>query len=124
MKKRSYKITFDLKEGYKKNGQKHSSKQAAAIIKKWMEERLEHKRPVVNGMLQEGMLFYPSKEPGQENNISVVDSAIFSGELSPEDKDRKDREIRNTLESLAFALKSGLKQKTVFIIYRDRNWNI
>ena len=123
MKKRSYKITFDLKEGYTENGRVHTAKFAGNIINDWMQSRLVDKKPIVSGFLQEGILFFP--KPGSKLTVIASPSAVFSGELSsPEDIKRKNKEVKQTLESLAAALKEGLKQEAVFIIYRDVNWCI
>src|ERR1700710_2458013 len=124
MKKRSYKVTFGLKEGYEKNARLHTAGAAGRIIAQWMSARLAARQPIVNGLLQEGTLFYPA--PGSDPAkpvLTVSPSAIFSGELSSlEDLRRKNKEIRQTLESLAEALRQGLKQESVYIIYRDLNW--
>jgi len=82
IKKRSYKITFDLKEGYGKNGREHTIKEVTAIIEAWMKERLKKHLPVVTGILQEGTIFYPSKDGISKHDISTVHSAIFTGDLS------------------------------------------
>jgi len=124
MKKKSYKITFDLKEGYSDKGKEYPLKFAEEIIKGWMETRLKEDHPIVTGLLQSGTLIYTiAKE--QKQVVKVVHSAIFTGELSSkEDMYRKNREVKNTLESLALAIKQKLKQESVFIIYRNENWCI
>lgn len=119
--KKRYKITFDLKEGYDENAKEHTLQFAAQVIKKWMEGRLRRDLPIVNGLLQGGTLFFPSVE--NKKAITVTHSAIFSGELSSkDDMQRKNKEVKRTLESLAFVIKEQLKQKSVFIIYRKENW--
>ena len=121
MKKRSYKITFDLKEGYAEKARVHTIKFAGDIITKWMEGQLKNNQPIVTGFLEEGILFFP--KPDNEQKVIVTPSAVFTGELSsPEDMKRTNKEVKQTLESLAQALKQGLKQESVFIIYRDVNW--
>lgn len=124
MKKKSYKITFDLKEGYSGNGKEYSFEFAEKIVQEWMETRLSAGHPIVTGLLQNGSLFYPS--PGKEKRtITIAHSAIFTGELSSAyDVKRKRREVKSTLESLALTIKQKLKQEAVFIIYRDENWCI
>ncbi len=122
MKKRSYKITFSLKEGYKPNGRVHSLAFAEKVIKDWMVNAITQKQPIVTGLLQQGVLFFPAKSESKEV-ITADPTAIFFGELSsPEDMKRKNKEVRQTLESLAGVLKKQLKQVSVFIIYRDDNW--
>lgn len=125
MKKKSYKITFDLKEGYADTGKEHSLKFAEQVIQDWMEERLQMNRPIVTGLLQTGSLFYPTPRSDKRQTITVSHSAIFTGELSSaDDVLRKGKEVKNTLESLAMKVKEQLKQESVFIIYRDENWCI
>jgi hypothetical protein len=122
MRTRSYKITFGLQEGYAKNARIHTMKFAAKVIQKWMTDRLMAKQPVVAGFLQGGTLLF-SGVNGDESQVIVSPSAVFAGELSsPDDIERNNKEVKNTLESLALALKNGLKQESVFIVYRDRNW--
>ncbi|QHS56855.1 hypothetical protein GWR56_15365 [Mucilaginibacter sp. 14171R-50] len=122
MKKKSYKITFSLQEGYKPGAKVHRINFAARIIKEWMTERLADKQPVVSGLLQAGTLFFPAKDTAN-GMVTVSPTAIFTGELSsPEDISRKNKEVKQTLESLAMVLKEGLKQESVFIVYRDTNW--
>src|ERR1700761_7399170 len=118
MEKKSYKITFDLKEGYSSKGKMHTLKHAEDVIKNWMESRLQQEYPIVTGLLQSGSLFYPSVSEDKKHQVTVAHSAIFTGELSSgEDMLRKSREVKNTLESLAIAIKERLKQQSVFIIY-------
>lgn len=122
MKAKSYKITFSLKEGYDSRAKIHSRKEAERIIKSWLKERLNNGQPVISGLLQEGTLFFPSKNKEQDV-VTAAPTAIFTGELSePEDMKRSNREIRDTLTSLAGELKVKLKQQSVFVVYRDRNW--
>lgn len=121
MKKKSYKITFALKEGYSLKGTVHTVKYAEHTIKDWMMSRLEKDKDIVSGLLQEGKLFFPSVE--EKKSVTVSSTAIFTGELSsPKDLLRKDREVKNTLESLAIYIKKKLKQESVFIIYKSKNW--
>jgi hypothetical protein len=121
MKKKSYKLTFGLKEGYDKNSRVHPLKSAGQIIQDWMVKRLVAGEPVIIGLLQEGLLLFPAVNAQEQ--VTASPSGIFSGELStPEDLRRTNKEIKTTLESLADALKQGLKQESVYIIYRDRNW--
>jgi hypothetical protein len=115
MKKKSYKITFALKEGYSPGGKVHPILHAAKIIKEWMTVRLSAGQPVVSGLLQEGQLFFPAVE-GSKELVTVSPTAVYYGELSsPEELKRKNKEVKATL-------KSGLKQEAVFIIYRDVHW--
>jgi hypothetical protein len=117
MKKKSYKITFGLKEGYSKNGKLHTRAFAEQVIAKWMSERLKQEYPIVTGLLQQGSLFYPAVGANKKNAIIVSQSAIYSGELSSsEDLARQNREVKNTLESLAIEIKEKLKQESVFVI--------
>jgi len=119
MKKRSYKITFDLKEGYSPTGRVHTLKFAGDVIKDWLTDRLEAGQLIVTGFLQDGLLFFPVGE----KKITVNPSAVFAGELSsPEDMKRTNKEVKATLESLAKTLKEKLKQESVYIIYLDKNW--
>jgi ferredoxin-fold anticodon binding domain-containing protein len=123
MKKRSFKVTFGLQEGYSPNGKLHSIDFAANVIKKWMEQRLEQQLPVVSGLLQQGSLIFPAVGTDQKNAVTVSLSAIYTGELSsPDDMKRKETEVKETLETLAVCLKESLKQESVYIIYLDKNW--
>jgi GTP cyclohydrolase I len=122
MKKKSYKLTFALKEGYSPKGKVHSIGDAAKIIKAWMEQKLTAREPVVSGLLQEGQLFFPATDSSKEL-VTVSPTAVYYGELStPEELKRKNKEVKETLESLAKQLKTGLKQQSVFVIYRDVHW--
>lgn len=123
MKKRSYKVTFALKEGYAPNGKVHNLSFAGNIIKSWMEARLEKHLPVVSGLLQEGQLFFPATSQVKEESVTVSPTGVFYGELSSDtDLKRKNKEVRETLESLAKKLKEKLNQESVFIVYREVNW--
>jgi hypothetical protein len=122
MKKKSYKITFALKEGYSPNGKLHSINEAAEIIESWMEQRLKNDEPVVSGLLQEGLLFFPAPQ-NIDKIVTISPTGVYYGELSsPPELKRKNKEVKRTLESLAGTLKEALKQESVFIIYRDVNW--
>lgn len=122
MKKKSYKITFALKEGYSPDGKVHPIAHAGKIIKEWMAVRLSAGQPVVSGLLQEGQLFFPAIE-GSKELVTVSPTAVYHGELSaPQELKRKNKEVKATLESLAGALKSRLNQESVFVIYRETNW--
>ena len=121
MKKRSYKITFDLKEGYAENATEHSLTFAENAIKRWMEERLSRNIPVISGLLQAGTLLYPSVR--NQQSVTLSRCAIFTGELSSkEDMRLKNKEVKIILESLACFLKEHLKQESVFITYRQKHW--
>ncbi len=88
-----------------------------------MADRLANQQPVVNGFLQEGILFFPSVGENNVDPVTASPSAIYFGELSsPEDMKRKNKEIKETLQSLARELLQKLKQESVYIIYRDKNW--
>lgn len=124
MKKKSYKITFDLKEGYSEKGKEYPFQFAEKVVQEWMQTRLSAGYPIVTGLLQRGSLFYPSPEK-EKRTITIAHSAIFTGELSSAyDVQRKKKEVKSTLESLASTIKQKLKQEAVFIIYRDENWCI
>ncbi|MGN6639423.1 MAG: hypothetical protein ACTHJ8_10970 [Mucilaginibacter sp.] len=123
MEKRSYKITFALQEGYAPGAKIHTRSFAAQVIHDWMTTRLQAHQPVVSGFMQEGMLLAPGV--GRQPLITTVPTCLFTGELSSdEDNSRTDQEVRETLESLAKALKQALKQESVYIIYLEDNWCI
>jgi hypothetical protein len=125
MKKRSYKITCSLKEGYAPDGRLFDIADAAQIIKQWMEKRLHTQQPIVSGLLQQGTLFFPSVDDSQPSVVTISPTAIFTGELSsPEDMERTEEEVRATLESLGYELKEHFGQEEVFIIYLDKNWSV
>jgi hypothetical protein len=110
MKKKSYKVTFALKEGYSPKGKVHSIAEATKVIKDWMEQRLAAGQPVVGGLLQDGQLFFPAVE-GPKGAVTVSPTAVYEGELSsPEEIRRKNREVKDTLESLALRLKKELNK--------------
>jgi hypothetical protein len=72
----------------------------------------------VSGLLQEGQLFFSAVE-GSKELVTISPTAVYYGKLSsPQELIRKNNEVKKTLESLAGALKSGLKQESVFLIYR------
>jgi hypothetical protein len=124
MKKKSYKITFALKEGYSPKGKVHSIADAGKVIKRWMEQRLEAGQPVLGGLLQEGQLFFPAVK-GHKAAVTVSPTGVYYGELSsPEENKRRNKEVAATLGSLATQLKEELKQESVYIIYRDNHWCI
>lgn len=122
MKKKSYKITFSLTEGYAPDGKLHKIGAAEKLIKAWMSERMKDEYPIVSGLLQQGTLFFPSKDD-RNGLITASPTAIFTGELSsPEELKRPNKEIKQTLESLAKKLNEELKQEAVFIVYPKKNW--
>ncbi|MCW3122641.1 MAG: hypothetical protein JWQ38_2133 [Flavipsychrobacter sp.] len=125
MRKKSFKITFELEEGYADPAPEHSLNFAEEVIKEWMEARILNKRPIVTGLLQNGSLFYPVKSEQGNTKVRIARSAIYFGELSaPDDMLRKKPEIKNTLESLALTIKNKLNQQTVYIIYKKENWHV
>ena len=124
MQKKSYKITFALKEGYGPKGKVHRLADASNVFRLWMEHRLDAGKPVVSGLLQEGQLFFPAVK-GSKDLVTVSPTAVYYAELAyPEEQRRKNKEVKQTLESLALSLKAALKQESVFIIYRDVHWCI
>ena len=121
VKKKSFKITCSLKEGYKPNGKLHNIRLVYSVVKQWIAERLKNDQPVLSGLVQEGMLFFPSKNTAYEL-VTASPTALFIGELSSqEDLKRKNKEVKQNLESLAQALKQRLKQESVFIVYMNVN---
>ena len=122
MKKKSYKITCALKEGYSPKGKVHTLADSARLIRDWMGRRLKAKQPVVSGLLQQGQLIFPAVHESKEL-VTVSPTVVYSGELSsPEELKRKNKEVKESLESLARDLKTGLKQESVFITFRDDHW--
>lgn len=122
MKKKSYKITCALKEGYSPKGKVHAMADAARLIRDWMGRRLNARQTVVSGLLQEGQLIFPAAHEGKAL-VTVSPTAVYYGELSsPEELKRKNKEVKESLESLARDLKTGLKQESVFITFRDDHW--
>ncbi len=126
MKKRSYKITACLKEGYSATGREHAVQEAEESVGDWMRERLLGGLPTVSGLLQSGTLFFPARgRRGDGMPVTASHTVIYFGELSSkEDEDRIDDEVAKTLESLALRLKTDLGQEEVFIVYEDRNWSV
>lgn len=122
MKAKSYKIMFSLQEGYDSDAKVHRLPEAERIIKAWLTGRLKQNQPIITGLLQEGTLFFPSKQTDQDP-VTLSPTGIFTGELSePKDMKRSNKEVKATLTALASELKQRLKQESVFIVYRDKNW--
>ncbi|GAB3428039.1 hypothetical protein [Niabella aquatica] len=126
MKKRSYKITFDLKEGYAPESKVHTLPEATEIVASWMSRRLKERLPVVSCFLQDGQLIFPSVGPhANQYPVTVTPSVVLTGELSTmEDIKRTDQEIKDTLRSLALYIKQELGQESVYIVFRDENFCI
>lgn len=126
MLKKTYKITFDLKEGYDIDGKVHSLEEVAGIIATWMDERIKKRKPVISCFLQEGQLIYPTVgEDSIKRPVTLTPSAVLIGELSTkEDLERTDKEIKATLENLGKTIKKDLGQESVYIIYQEENWCI
>ena len=123
MEKKSYKITFSLQEGYEAGSTIHDIRDAERVIREWLTMRIKSKQPIINGLLQQGTLFFPSKN-GDEL-ITVSPTAIYTGELTePADFERPDTEVKQTLESLAIMLKEKLRQEAVYINYLNTIWCI
>jgi len=65
----------------------------------------------------------PFAKEKRAGNVTIEPTAIFEGELSsPEDVKRADKEVKETLATLAGVLKTKLNQESVFISYRDGHW--
>lgn len=125
MKKKNYKITFALEEGYADDAKRYTLSYAGNAIKHWMEQRLAGNLPVVTGLLQQGSLFFPAVNAARKGEVTVSPTAVYYGELTTgADLKRKNKEVRRTLESLATHLKICLKQESVYIVYRDVTWCI
>ncbi|MFD2146768.1 hypothetical protein [Mucilaginibacter antarcticus] len=122
LKRKSYKITCSLEEGYESDSRLHTRCEVAKIIGNWLTERLQTNQSIITGLLQEGTLFFPSKASDNEL-VTVSPTIIYTGELSSaEDLKREDTEVKRSLEALAKALKESLRQESVFIVYQDENW--
>ncbi|HMR83705.1 MAG TPA: hypothetical protein PKE30_11255 [Niabella sp.] len=126
MKKRSYKITFDLKEGYAPESKVHTLSEATETVIAWMSRRLKDSLPVVSCFLQDGQLIFPSVGPyANQYPVTATPSVVLTGELSTmEDRKRTDQEIKDTLRNLALYIKQELRQQSVYIVFRDENFCI
>lgn len=88
----------------------HRISLAEKAIADWMKSRLESGEPMVSGFLHEGKLLFPAKEK-QAGLVTIEPTAVFEGELSSsEDINRGNKEVKQTLASLAAVLKAKLKQ--------------
>ncbi|HTN45765.1 MAG TPA: hypothetical protein VL098_05405 [Flavipsychrobacter sp.] len=124
MKKRSYKITFDLKEGYGPEGKVHTLAEATGVVEGWMSKRIKSSQPTISCFLQEGQLIFPTIGAHKaQYPVTVTPSVVLTGELAtPEDAKRTDEEVTDTLHDLARTIKHRLKQQSVYIIYQDQNF--
>ena len=122
MKKKSFKITCSLQEGYGQDGRLFTFGDAERVIANWLEDRLNNNLPLVNGMLQQGSLIFQAPEKVTEK-VLISPTIVFEGELSSKkDMQRNDNEVNDTLRSLALHLKEQLKQESVFVIYLNEHW--
>src|ERR1041384_2435312 len=96
MRKKTYKITFDLKEGYDVDAKVHALNEVSKIIAIWMSERLETKQPVLSFFLQDGQLIFPTVGTAKAKRpVTLTPSATLTGELSTkEDMKRTDKEVK------------------------------
>ncbi len=122
MKKKSFKITCSLQEGYGQDGQLFTFTDAERAIASWLTDRLNNNLPFVSGMLQQGSLIFQAPEKVKDK-VLISPTIVFEGELSSEkDMQRDDSEVNATLRNLALLLKEKLKQESVFVIYLDKHW--
>jgi len=122
MERKNFKITASLKEGYAPGAKRHKIGSAEKAIADWMKRRIRSGEPVLSGLLYEGKLLFPAKEK-QAGIVTIEPTAVFEGELSSsEDIKRGNKEVKQTLVSLATVLKAKLNQESVFISYRNEHW--
>jgi hypothetical protein len=126
MKKKSYKLTFSFDAGYSGDGKVFSSPDIESTIENWLVERIQDNKLTINGFLQTGKLFYPSRgRRGDGELVTVAPSATYEGEITrPEDVDRDEAEVKEALESLAYRIKERLCQERVYIVFNDEHWFI
>jgi len=124
MERKSYKLTFAFDAGYSGEGKVFSREDVERIIEAWLTERVREGKMPINGFLQTGTLFYPSRGRREDDKlVSIAPAGTYEGEISqPADLERDEAEVKEALESLARVIKEGLAQERVYIIYKNEHW--
>ena len=125
MDRKDFEITFGLRKGYQGEGSEFSLEDATAFIKEWMQERIENKLPILTGKVDSINLVYPVRNTEDGTRVTIEPSISYSGILSPVyDKNRKEEEVIQTLNSLAEFIGRKLEQKRVYLSFRAKSWVI
>jgi len=125
MDRKDFEITFGLRKGYQADGGEFSLESATGFIQEWMQERINKHLPILTGKVDSINLVYPVRNAEDGSRVTIEPSISYSGILSPHyDKNRKEEEIIQTLNSLAEFIGKKLEQKRIYISFKNKSWII
>lgn len=125
MDRKDFEVTFGLRKGYQADGGEFSIESATGFIQKWMQERILHHLPILTGKVDYISLVYPVRNSEDGTRVTIEPSVSYSGILSPVyDKNRKESEVINTLNSLAEFIGKKLEQKRIYLSFKGKSWVI
>lgn len=121
--RREFKITVGLREGYDPEGRVYDVSEATKIALRWMTERAGACKPFLSGMFTRGEVAYAWRRADGTVGRDREPVAIFTGEAIPLYSGAiADDEIEGMLNELAALLGDALKQERIYIAYRDQTW--
>jgi hypothetical protein len=121
--RREFKITVGLREGYDPEGRVYDVSEATKIALRWMTERAGAGKPFLSGMFTRGEVAYAWRRADGTVGRDREPVAIFTGEAIPLYSGAiADDEIEGMLNELAALLGDALKQERIYIGYRDHTW--
>ena len=125
MERKDFEITFGLRKGYQGEGGEFSIESATGFIQEWMQEKINSRLPILTGKVNYINLVYPVRNTEDGTRVTVEPSVSYSGILSPVyDKNRKEEEVINTLNSLAEFIGRKLEQKRIYLSFKGKSWVI
>ncbi|MFA4819258.1 MAG: hypothetical protein WC621_05465 [Patescibacteria group bacterium] len=125
MERKDFEITFGLRKGYQGEGGEFSIESATGFIQEWMQERINSRLPILTGKVDYINLIYPVRNTENGTRVTIEPSISYSGILSPVyDKNRKEEEVINTLNSLAEFIGKKLEQKRIYLSFKGKSWVI
>src|SRR5471032_3114631 len=79
--RREFRITVGLREGYHQDGPLHLAHEVTQVAADWVAERLALGEPVISGMITAGEVIYAGKARGGGVEQGREPVAIFAGEV-------------------------------------------
>jgi hypothetical protein len=121
--RREFRITVGLREGYRHDAPVHSADEVTQIAADWMVERLATGEPVISGMVTSGEVIYAGHAPDGGLRLGREPVAMVTGEVIATDlASFLDSAIEAQLNALAKRLGEELVQEHVTVAYRDESW--
>lgn len=121
--RRDFRITVGLREGWDPDGRVYDISEAVRRARRWMQKRVEAKKPALSGMFARAEVTYAWPKDDGAVGSDQEPVAIFSGEAVHAYLGHlADAEIEAMLNELAGELGAALGQERLYVSFCGKTW--